>query len=279
MTSKVIGYPKYDQYHMPQFNIKECIFKQGASYEVWNKEAQEYLDESQVESFDKYMNFLMDEYPFEDVAEVFNKIGDNVSKQELEDEMWEEYEKFIDEHLKENDELDQGYFNVCSKHFMLSFETRNYAVDINVHAIYNHKQYVVNDILSHETIAKIIDIVGNDSELIDKKIIVSNCNNEVFSDNSYHNICQENNNHECIEDNIKSTLKDFNGGGAWGDQIYNDLIDSKHCNIMAGGFSFNLKEENGVSIMDVYIINVFSCSIKEKHLDNYKSFLVSNARY
>ena len=197
MNAKYLGYPKYDQYHMPQFNIDACLFDRTKSFEDWNKAAKDFLDISQEDHCDEYMNILMEKYPFEKLSRIFNEMGDHTSESKLQDELWDLYTKFMDENIVEDGSVTPGFFNLYSTHFYLSVNTKYGGADFSVEAIFNNATYTIPGKLSVDNVSQLFKMVEADNQLLADCEVYAKKTNEVFDNISFHSINEEHTDAEC----------------------------------------------------------------------------------
>ena len=251
LTGAQLGYPIYDKYHLPQFYTKEHLFDGNMSYEEMMKVAKEYLDESQESRFDTYMNNLLEKYQFEKVAKVFNLLGDPVTAKELEDEMWDLYTKFMDEHVYENGEMAQGWYTELSKHFDLHFTTNNYSVGIDVQALFATQELSVKGEYCDKTIKELFKNASTNTEFITNVIKAGNAINNIFTYEGWlafnHTIPEDRLTFDSISDNIKSMTSYFIEDGLKKQDVIND---EKKSSWIASGYGKYIVsvEENKVTL-------------------------------
>lgn len=234
LVGSITGYPIYDKWHLPQFNVKEHLFNENMSYDEMMKVAKDFLDETQESRYDRFMNNLLEKYDFERVANIFNLLGDAVTANELEDEMWDGYTEFMDEHSHEDGTMDSGYFDKFTKHFDLHFSTKNFNVNIDAEALFNTKTYTVNEAFSDSAIDKVFEVAASDTEFIMSIIESGNAINKIIDEDGY-----------------------------WGDKINEDRLtfDSMHNSIVSAASSF--KEEDSKEYLNEHKSSWHACGYKK----------------
>ena len=274
MSSKYLSAPAYDQYHMPQFSLTNPIFNKSQSYEEMIAAAKKVLDQTHEDRYDEYMNILMDKYPFEELAEVFTNVGDHVTKEDLETELWDEYTKFMDENVLENGEMVSDYFNRYTKHFDISFNTKNYGVDIHVEAIFNTITVELPGEFNDKTIHDLLRIASGNSEFIEKRIEITNVINKVFEGYSLNVIDDEYNEYSHIVDSIEEIESSFDN-----EYIKERLLENKTSGISTGYFNFLVKINENSTTLTINFEDIFECSIMEDELRNFVSSFISGEKY
>ena len=275
MSSKYLGYPKYDQYHMPQFSLTKPIFNKSQSYEEMITAAKKVLDQTHEDRYDEYMNILMDKYPFEKVTEVFTSVGDPVTKEGLESELWDEYTKFMDENVLEDGEMVSGYFTRYTKHFHISFNTENYMVDVQVEAIFNTITVELPGEFNDKTIHDLLQIASSNSEFIERRIEITKVINKVFEgSDSLKVINDEYNEYGHIVNSIEDIESSFENK-----YIKERLLEKKESGISTGYFNFLVKINDNSTTLTINFEDIFECSIMEHELRNFVSSFISGKKY
>ena len=275
MSSKYLGYPKYDQYHMPQFSLTKPIFNKSQSYEEMITAAKKVLDQTHEDRYDEYMNILMDKYPFEEVTEVFTSVGDSVTKEDLESELWDEYTKFMDENVLEDGEMVSGYFTRYTKHFHISFNTENYMVDVQVEAIFNTITVELPGEFNDKTIHDLLQNASSNSEFIERRIEITKVINKVFEgSDSLKVINDEYNEYGHIVNSIEDIESSFENK-----YIKERLLEKKESGISTGYFNFLVKINENSTTLTINFEDIFECSIMEHELRNFVSSFISGKKY
>lgn len=247
MTSTILGHPVYDKYHMPQFNINENLFDRTKSFDDWNKAAAEFLDSTQEERLDDYMNRLMDKYHFEELSQVFHENGDTeVNAKSLEDELWNLYTEFMNENVLEGGKLKAGYFNPESEHFCLSIDTHDYRVFIDATALFGGATFTVPGKFE-DNIIKIFKIASEDEMLIDGFIHTNHAINKAFAkvDEDYRYTLDEDDlDYDKVQDTMARMYQEFTSG-----YFHNKLMQEKETGFETWRFAFNIKiKEDSVEL-------------------------------
>lgn len=275
--NSIIGYPKYDKYHMPQFNIKEGLFDKNGTFEDWNKAAKEFLDVTQEDRCDEYMNNLMDKYPFEELSQIFDAIGVKISAKELSDELWDLYTKFMDDHSCEGGLVTNGYFNLYSDHFYLRIDTTCGGAGFDVEALFGEMTCTSPKEAGIEALKDLFKMIADDEHLFDIFSTVCKKNDEIFANDIYMNKHGED--HATYEWYSKSVMDlchefviDWSGH-------YTALMKDKRFSIGYGmmWYDFTIREDNTISVT-VRFTDVFGCAIMEQELWPYGNS-VSCAKY
>lgn len=275
MNAKYLGYPKYDQYHMPQFNIDTCLFNRTKSFDDWNKAAKDFLDVSQEDRCDEYMNILMEKYPFEKLAHIFNKMGVHTSEGDLQDELWDLYTNFMDENTTGDGSITPGYFNLYSTHFYLNVNTRHGGADFTVEAIFADATYTIPGKLSVDKVSQLFKMTESDNQLLADYEAYAKKTNEVFDNYGFHSINENNTKAESAIDTISTMRKEIekNYGG-----LYDNLVNNRKLGIGTGYFMFNVKVNEDNIELHVQMTHIFECSIMEQDLQTM-SRSVSGKKY
>ena len=263
--NKIIGYPIYDKYHMPQFNIKEKLFDKNGTFEDWNKAAKDFLDVTQEDRCDEYMNNLLDEYPFEEVSQIFASIGVNVSADELSNELWALYSKFMDDHSFEDGLVTNDFFNLYSDHFYLRIDTTCGGVGFDVEALFGEMTCTSPKEAGIEALKDLFGMIAHDEYLFDTFSTVYKKNDEVFANNIYMNKHGED--HSTYEWYSKSVMDLYHEFAIDYVGNYTKLMQDKHIGLGYGmlWYDITIHEDNTISIT-VRFTDVFKCAIMEQEL-------------
>lgn len=253
---------KYDKYHMPQFNIREGLFKKDDTFENWMKIADDFLSKTQEERFDEYMNNLMDKYPFEKLAEVFVKMGCPVTAKELEDEMWETYTQYMDEFVQPDGSLKSAYTHRYSEHFHLEFSSRNYNVGIDAHAKLSEVTYGIEGECNMENMKKLTDMAIADDQFINDRLMISNMSNEVFSDYWDKHF----DSYELEFEWVKNCLISVCEGDILKEEFINDVIKRKIWGLATGSFDFHVEYKDNKLTLQIMFESIFECSPMDNQL-------------
>lgn len=269
MTGSQIGYPKYDQYHMPQFGIREGIFDRTKSFEDWNKAAKDFLDTSMEDRCDEFMNQLMDKYPFDDVTTMFNALHDDITEEQLKDELWNLYSEFMDENAPGDGSVKHGYFTVYSEHFMLEIRTEADAPGFDAHALFKMTTYTVPGECSKETLGKVYDMAIQDDQLIWDRIDICKKINELFPDNYDYSFSERQLEYGWSRSVIVEHKKHLveNEYGA-----YDYLTKKKRSCGGSGNFELITEIKDDCVKLTVIFYAIFACTAMERELWN-PSFL------
>ena len=276
MNAKYLGYPKYDQYHMPQFNIDACLFDRTKSFEDWNKAAKDFLDVSQEDRCVEYMNILMEKYPFERLARIFNEIGDHTSEGELQDELWDLYTKFMDENTTGDGSVTLGFFNLQSTHFYLSINGEYGGADFSVEAIFTDAIYTIPGKLSVDNISQLFKMAEADNQLLADYEAYAKKTNEVFDNMGFHSINEEHTKAEYAIDIISSMRKEIEENYVG---HYDNLDKYGKLDVKTGYFQFNVKVNEDNIELRVQLTHIFDCSIMEQELRTSFSICIAGKKY
>ena len=276
MNAKYLGYPRYDQYHMPQFNINTCLFDRIKSFEDWNKAAKDFLDISQEDRCDEYMNILMEKYPFEELAHIFNEMGDHTSEGALQDELWDLYTNFMDENTVGDGTVTPGYFNLYSEHFYLRVNAEHGGADFSVEAIFADAIYTIPGKLSIDSVSQLFKMAEADNQLLAEYEAYAKKTNEVFDNMGFHSIEEEHTKAEDAIDTISSMRKEIEENYIG---HYDNLVNNGKLDFGTGYFKFNVKvNENNIEL-HVRMTHIFDCSIMEQDLQTSMSIGIAGKKY
>lgn len=276
MNAKYLGYPKYDQYHMPQFNINNRLFDRTKTFEDWNTAAKNFLDVSQEDRCDEYMNILMEKYPFEELARIFNKMGDHTSECALQDELWDLYTNFMDENTIGDGSVTPKYFNLYSEHFYLNVNAEHGGADFSVEAIFTDTTYTIPGKLSVDKVSQLFKMVEGDNQLLTNYEAYTKKINEVFDNMGYHSIKEENTKADYAIDTIRSLSKEIAENYAG---HYDELINKGKLGIGTGYFRFNIKVNEDNIELRVQMSHIFDCSIMEQELRPSTAISIYGKKY
>lgn len=124
------GYPRYDNDHKPQFNIKEGIFN-SIVYNLCNIQAYEYLRLNQLYWMNNAICKLLAKYDFTTPAAYFN-----TTEVALDKEVRTLYDGFVKENLQEDCFFPNEYYTLQSEHFVLEIGAANYRCNLSLHTKY-----------------------------------------------------------------------------------------------------------------------------------------------
>lgn len=266
MVGSIMGYPIYDKYHLPQFNVKEHLFNENMSYDEMTKVAKDFLDETQESRYDRFMNNLLEKYDFEKVANIFNLLGDPVTAKELEDEMWDGYTEFMDEHSCEDGTMDSGYFDKFTKHFDLHFSTEDYRIDITAEVIFNTKTYIINKEFSDDAADEIFSIASTDTEFITDIIKSGNAINKVFASDGQWQHENEIDENRLTFDSISNTFISMTQ--SLKEEHTKKYLEKKKSTWFGTGYCkylIKIIDEKSFALQIIFE-HVFACSIMESEL-------------
>ena len=276
MNAKYLGYPKYDQYHMPQFNINERLFDRTKSFEDWNKAAKDFLDVSQEDHCDEYMNILMEKYPFEELARIFNEMGDHTSESALQDELWDLYTNFMDGNTIGDGSVTPGYFNLYSEHFYLRANTEHGGADFTVEAIFTDATYTIPGKLSIDKVSQLFKMAEADNQLLTDFEAYAEKTNEVFDNMGFYSIKEEHTQADYAIDNICSMRKEIEENYVG---LYDKLVNKGELGISTGYFLFNVKVNEDNIELNIQMNHIFDCSIMEQELRTSGSIGIAGKKY
>jgi len=276
MNAKYLGYPKYDQYHMPQFNIDIRLFDRTKSFEDWNKAAKDFLDVSQEDHCDEYMNILMEKYPFEELACIFNEMGDHTSEGALQDELWELYTNFMDENTIGDGTVTPGFFTLYSEHFCLDINTEHGGADFSVEAIFVDAIYTIPGKLSVDKVSQLFKMAETDNRLLADYEAYTKKTNEVFENNGVYSIREDHTMSEYAIDTISSMRKEIEENYVG---LYDNLVNRGKLSVGTGYFTFNVKVNEDNIELHVQLSHIFSCSIMEQDLRTSMSIGIDGKKY
>ena len=276
MNAKYLGYPKYDQYHMPQFNINGRLFDRTKSFEDWNKAAKDFLDVSQEDRCDEYMNILMEKYPFEELARIFNEMGDHTSEGALQDELWDLYTNFMDENTTGDGTVTPGYFNLYSDHFYLRVNAEHGGADFTVEAIFVEATYAIPGKLSGDKVSQLFKMAETDNQLLAGYETYAKKTNEVFDNIGFHSIKEEHTQTDYAIDTISSMRKEIEENYVG---HYDNLVKDGKLSIGTGYFRFNVKVNEDNIKLHVQMTHIFDCSIMEQELRSSMSIFTYGKKY
>jgi len=276
MNAKYLGYPKYDQYHMPQFNIDIRLFDRTKSFEDWNKAAKDFLDVSQEDHCDEYMNILMEKYPFEELARIFNEMGDHTSEGALQDELWDLYTNFMDENTIGDGTVTPGVFNLYSEHFSLDINAEHGGADFSVEAIFVDAIYTIPGKLSVDKVSQLFKMAETDNRLLADYEAYAKKTNEVFDNSGDYSIREDHTMSEYAIDTISSMRKEIEENYAG---LYDNLVNRGKLSVGTGYFTFNVKVNEDNIELHVQLSHIFSCSIMEQDLQTSMSIGIDGKKY
>jgi len=259
MNAKYLGYPKYDQYHMPQFNINECLFDRTKSFEDWNKAAKDFLDVSQEDRCDEYMNILMDKYPFEKLACIFNEMGDHTSDSALQDELWDLYTNFMDENTTRDGSVTPKFFNLYSEHFYLRVSAAHGGADFSVEAIFTNATYTIPGKLSIDKVSQLFKMAETDNQLLVDYEAYTKKINDVFDNCEFHSHTKAEHAIDVISSIRKEIEENYCGH-------YDNLVNNGKLGIGIGYFWFNVKVNEDNIELNIKMTHIFGCSIMDQEL-------------
>ena len=269
-----IGYPIYDQYHLPQYGVRDIDFRRDDSYEVLMQKAKTFLDTTHEDRFDEYMNQLMDSYDFDTAAKIFNQLGDDITANGLADELWNDYTEFMDENLLEGGNIKGLYKHNNTKHFSITYSTKNYRVDVDVHAILSSADYVVEKPAAQvdnfePLICKLFEKAVADNKLIEDTIKARKTANSIFGAESIDKFGDMHLEKDHIIESFNSMCRSLIE-----DTFTRDyLLEHGRCGIETGCFKYTVTIEPDFVKLNIISTGLFSCSIMESDLKNYSCFV------
>ena len=263
-----IGYPIYDQYHMPQFGVHEIDFRRTDSYEEMMAKAKKFLDTTHEDRFDDYMNRLMEDFDFENASKIFNELGEqNVTVEGLQDELWNDYTEFMDENVIEDGNIKPVCVTHNTGHFLVTYISRNYSVDINLEIILGEMSYSLEKSPAQvdrfePIINKLFAAATDDVDAIDNIIIARKTVNKVLDNEEFWE--RHLNRADIIESFISNANSFVNE-----EYHYSKLVERGKYGFSTGGFDYQIIINPDSVELHIIATALFKCEIMEQELRNY----------
>lgn len=263
MDSIALDYPKYDKFHLPQFNLVEQLFTKNMSFDEMNAKAKSILDETHEDRMDRNMNNLIDSYNWENLIKAVKiSYNEDLSEKELQDELWDLYSDFMEQNVDADTRIvKDGRYQLYSKHFMLNIDTRYRTISIECNLVcHKSKEYkIVGDSHFHiDNIKTLFDMAIADKENIEASCSIANKINDeveqVFSEYAT-NIVEAINCHL----NIFNTIPRFNT---------KEFEVNKGGDYNTGGHEYKIdyNADTHEYALTISLIEFFKCSIEEPNL-------------
>lgn len=268
MDSIALDYPKYDKYHLPQFNTVNGGFAINMSFESMNAQAKHILDETHEDRMDRFMNELMDHYDWAAAVKAVKLTSNkDITEAELQDEMWDLYTDFMDQNLDTATSIVMpGYYNLYSKHFALSINTKNRHVDINCHLICNSIEYkTIGTSDNHiDNIKALFDMAIADTAGIENSCAAANRFNAEFKDGFSKCATEQSaaiNCHADLFESIKTHISP------------SEFEQRKGTCWETGGYEYDIdyNADNHEYTLTLRLIELFSCSIADGEIRNCRA--------
>lgn len=270
MDSITLDYPKYDQYHLPQFNTIDGGFNSCMSYNQMIARAKEILDETHEDRMDRFMNKLMDECDWEKRVNVIKiATGEVLTEEDLQDELWNLYTDFMDTNIDQSTHIvTPGYYQLYSKHFALSINTKNRYVDINCDTICNEVTYkYTHNGASHiDSIKALMDMAIADTRSINNACDIANKINAEYNDEFFDSATDPHESIQCHADMFED-IKRY--------KTESDIEQHNGTCWSTGGHEYDFKynPDTNEYTLTLRLNGFFICSIAEREIRSCSCFI------
>lgn len=164
MISKYInGLPRYDvikpQYSATlSYNDSTAVFSKKMSVQECVDAAKTILGRTNLEILDIIADDAARRFNYKKAAKFLKEFGEEVTAQELDDELWDGYSQFIEEQLDENGNLPERDYLMVTKHFTVTMcpifrPNTSFNFDINLNPI--KTEYISEDVVTVENIKEL----------------------------------------------------------------------------------------------------------------------------
>lgn len=164
MISKYInGLPRYDvikpQYSATlSYNDSTAVFSKKMSVQECVDAAKTILGRTNLEILDIIADDAARRFNYKKAAKLLKEFGEDVTAKELDNELWDGYSQFIEEHLDENGNLPEKDYLMVTKHFTVTMcpifrPNTSFNFDIQLNPI--RTEYISEDVVTLENIKEL----------------------------------------------------------------------------------------------------------------------------
>ena len=163
--------PRYDvlkpQYNViPHYGSRDNVFTTKMTTEQLVEKAKEILNISNVDLIDILADECCQKFDYEKASKLLSEFGENVSADELSEELWDGYSYLVGMNLNDDGTLPEKYYHTRTKHFSIEIRPMfkpNHTFEFEINLIpftfeYTSKNiYTIDNIL--DEMVECIDIV------------------------------------------------------------------------------------------------------------------------
>ena len=164
MTMKHIdALPRFDVIP-PQYSATETykddvsVFSKMMSVEECVDVANKILNRTNLEVLDIIADDAARRFNYNKASKLLHEFGEEVTAQELDDELWDGYSNFIEEHLDENGNLPERDYLMLTDHFVVEMTPLfkpNCSFSFDIHLVPFKVECISDEIVTEENIARI----------------------------------------------------------------------------------------------------------------------------
>lgn len=156
----IVGLPRYDVMK-PQYGASfgygtyNYPFNKNMSTQELIDKTKEILNISNVDLIDMLADDCCQKYNYNKASKLLAEFGENITPEELDEELWDGYSNLVGLNLDDNGNLPEKYYHLCTKHF--SIEIRpifkpNSTFEFEVHLIPFRFEYTSDNVCTIENI-------------------------------------------------------------------------------------------------------------------------------
>jgi len=135
--------PRYDvlkpQYNVvPHFGSHDKVFTTKMTTEQLVEKAKEILNISNVDLIDILADECAQKFDYDNASKLLSEFGENVSADELSEELWDGYSYLVGMNLNDDGTLPERYYNTHTKHFTIEIRPifkPNYTFEFEINLI------------------------------------------------------------------------------------------------------------------------------------------------
>jgi len=164
MTMKHIGaLPRFDIIP-PQYSATEThkddvpVFDKKMSVEECIDVTSKLLNRTNLEVLDIIADDAARRFNYDKASKLLHEFGEEVTAQELDDELWDGYSNFIEEHLDENGNLPERDYLMVTDHFVVEMSPvfrPNHSFSFDIHLVPFKVECISDEIITEENISRI----------------------------------------------------------------------------------------------------------------------------
>lgn len=294
------GLPRYDvlkpQYNVSIYHFMDEVFEGCSTREECTNRVKEILNMSNTEIMDIIADRLMQDFKFNRAAKVLEYFGENVSAEQLDDELWTGYSELVGYNLNEDGSIVEHYLHQNTPHFSIAISPKfanNCTMDIDVELVPYRCSVVSDEVITPENFReqylKCCDKIMEMSQ--DKFEKIAELCSTVFNEESeqFQKYTWESPNHLMNSKDVAETAHDvlhhyidekWTDGGCCYDN-FKKLNDYGCLGVRTGCFGSTIwKESDGKMRVEVEFHTLYESGCYDHSLYNYEGLrLVDSPKY
>lgn len=298
------GLPRYDvlkpQYNVGIYHFMDHIFEGCRTPEDCTNKVKEILNMTNTEIMDIIADRLMQDFKFNRAAKVLEYFGENVTAEELDDELWTGYSELVGYNLQEDGTIVERYLHSKTKHFTLSISPKfgnNTTMDMDVNLVPYRWEVVSDEAITPENFReqyfkccdKLIAVAKPDFTKISELCsTVFNEDSEQFQEYTWEapkhlQQCEDIDDEYSVKGTAKDVLHGYIDDKYFGKRCsfekFSELKEYECLGVSTGCFSSTICNDNGKMKITLEFHTLYETGCYDHSLHNYGSLIIDDAKY